>query len=1367
MKKVIISLLVLLFVCTLGAAFYILNSDLIGQNKDKIAEQFYNATGKAVRFDGDVSFKLLPVPHLQANNVKIFNSPNNTDYTLADIRSLDAQVALKPLLGGELEVTKMVLSDVKFNIDWDKGFSWQSDLSPDQRIQMENTNLTLNSVQIKGAELVFSSEENHINFTLTNINGEMSAESIMGPFRMEGNYLNGSTPEGFAMTIGRLSETSATTLNLAVTHPNSNSYIRFDGSFQTTNKVINGNIIIESDNLSKFANTNFERFKIPEEYNKKTALGFDIALNSQNLALSNMVIKYGENTQGSGNLQIPLNSENKKINVVFNFVDLDLNELKNFAVDLLDKYKKNEDLPEIELEGSVKAARAYYGTQQIKNISTEFTYADKVFSLKSLDAILPGNTSVLLNGDLFPFENILHYKGDINLRTDNLIQTLKWLNIEPIQAAPAVYKNMVLNAKISGNLDRTQISPFKITLDKTTIEGEAGIVWGTKKDVMLIVKADAINFDNYIAPLPEETKGKSWLERVGYRFSQLGILNDIDLVLDTKADLVIYESMPFEKVAFKGNILNKKAEIEYLNIDKIANTKINLDGNISGFGAKPQVENLHYTLRSSDISSLINKLELKVPDLDYKRFSNLETKGTINGSPDEFGINTTINLGNLNADFAGKITNSDNYINIDGDLTFKHPNFNQLLSNLQSSYIPSGDNLGLIQFKAKVKGNKDNLKIDDLETDIGQTNIKGYASYEKLNNRPSILTDLHFNKLDATKFLPQSKTASAPKLISLGERESFLSRPTISKEDIDYTFYRQADIKANIAGEELLWYDWLLKETNFELDIINNTISFKNMQGIYNDTPFKTDIMLKIDNEPTIAWNGSIQDAAVNNFNLAGKVYGLKDGIFSTDWNFISSARNSEEFWKNLKGTANFIASGVNVIGFDSKDIYEDLLKRNNNDGLSEKVRDALKKGSTPFTEVKGKLNIENGKFSLADTQMTADNLNIKTYGEGNLSDWSMNAVFNAKFAEPQYLPEFSFLLKDSISEPVVDVNVSSLFKFYQAKVDQREAEAEKVVETARQKREDVWTEQKIVMDNLVTSARNDLDKEIDDKIAKAYSEKSKDKYTALKQELANVLGGLVESINSYELDKLQDNDLIKMDEINKKAKSEAKLLKYKVSTIYLEDLQIGASNLEDKLTGEYNSIKQASFNYAAMLKKYNDKLSNIKTNYTFEDDIEYQRKKSEIEAKINELEGLNTKAATLKSKGTFNSAEDYEKYIAEIENILAQSQNGHSQLLTMIDDFDESESAKIDAAAEIYHNEVEKAENEKLLKENTGSISIKKSGKVVTVKRELDEIKNAQEDVSSEKVRVLDFTKPKADVTTEEEPGVGIVKKGRNRIAN
>lgn len=1367
MKKVIISLILLLIVCLIGATVYILNADLIGKNKDKIAEQFYNATGKAVHFDGGVSFKLLPVPHLQANNVKIFNSPNNYDYVLADIRSLDAQVALKPLLGGELEVTQMILSGVVLNIDWDKGFSWQSDLSSDQRIQMENANLTLNSVQIKDAEVNFISEENGINFHLTNLNGEMSAESMMGPFRMEGNYLNGNTPEGFAMTIGRLSETSATTLNLAITHPNSNSYIRFDGSFQATNKVINGNIIIESDNLSKFANANFTSFKIPEEYNKKTALGFDIALNSQNISLSNVVIKYGENTQGSGSLQIPLDAKDSKITMSFNFADLDINELQDILLDLLDKYKKGEELPDLKLNGNIKTIRAHYENQQIKNMAIDFDYADRIFNIKSAEAILPGNTSVIINGDFFPLENVLHYKGDANIRTDNLIQTLKWLKIEPIQVAPAIYKNMVLNAKVSGNLNRMQISPFKLTLDKTTVNGEAGIVWGNKKDIMLIAKADAINFDNYIAALPEEAKGKNWLERVGYRFSQLGMLNDIDLVLDTKADLIIYESMPFEKVAFKGNILNKKAEIEYLNIEKIANTKIDLSGKISGFGAIPQVEDFHYNLKSSDISSLINKLELKVPNLDYKRFNNLSMKGTINGSPDEFGINTAFDLGNLSAEYAGKVNKNGNMLNLDGDLNFKHPNFNQLLSNIQSEYIPNGDNLGLIQFKSKIKGNKDNLRLDELETDIGQTNIKGYASFEKINDRLNILTDLHINKIDASKFLPKGKSTLTPRLSVNNEKASFLERPANSKEIIDYSFYRQANVKANIESPELLWYDWLLKEAQLELDIVNDTIAFKNIQGIYNDTPFKSDIQLKIDSDPTIAWNGTIQDASINNFNLAGKVYGLKDGTFSTNWNFVSSAQNSDEFWKKLKGTADFIAVNTNISGLDSKDIYEDLLKRNNNEGLSEKVRNALKTGSTPFKEVKGKINLEEGQFSLADTQMEADNLAIKVYGEGNLSDWTMNAVFNAKFNEPQYLPEFSFLLKESISEPVVDVNVSSLFKFYQAKVEQKEAEAEKAVESERKKREDVWIEQKKIMDNLVASARGELEKEIDDKMAKAYSEKSKDQYVALKQDLANVLGSLVEKINSYESDQLHDNDLIKMDEINKKAKSEAKMLKYKVSTIYLDDLKIGAAEFEDKLTGEYNLLKQTSFNYTTMLEKFKDRINGIKTNYTLEEDIEYQRKKRDIDAKINELEALNAEAANLKSKNKLNNAIDYENYNIKIQDIIKKSQKGIADLDLMIKDLDENENAKLDAASELYHNEIEKAENEKLLKENTGSISIKKTGQTVTIKRDLDEIKNAQESVTTEKVRVLDFTKPKAQVVDENTSAVGVVKKSGKRIAN
>ena len=52
-------------------------------------------------------------------------------------------------------------------------------------------------------------------------------------------------------------------------------------------------------------------------------------------------------------------------------------------------------------------------------------------------------------------------------------------------------------------------------------------------------------------------------------------------------------------------------------------------------------------------------------------------------------------------------------------------------------------------------------------------------------------------------------------------------------------------------------------------------------------------------------------------------------------------------------------------------------------------------------------------------------------------------------------------------------------------------------------------------------------------------------------------------------------------------------------------------------------------------------------------------------------------------------------------------------------------------------------------------------------VSRDLEEIKNANEDINQEKVRVLDFTKQKIDTEPEIQPKVGVVKKGSNRIAN
>jgi len=1366
-KKIIIGFLLVLFLSLGGIAFYLINTDWVSQHREKIAEQFYNSTGKVIRFDGNIGFRFFPTPYLHANNVKIFHNENINNKPFAEIRALDAELALKPLFKKEFEITKMELKGAVFNIDWDNGFSWQSDLSPDQKQLMENDKLSLSNTLIKDGEVIFESAANDLSFHLKNLNGEISAESMFGPFRMEGNYVNGNSPEGFALTIGRLSESSSTPLNIVITHPSSSSYIRFDGTFQSTNKVLNGNVIVESENLSKFINSNIPSFKIPNKYNLKSALGFDIELNQQNLSLSNIVLKYGDKTTGSGNLHMPRDVEQPLIETTFNFTDIDLSVIQSIIKDFLSQKNNLKNLPQTSVAGEIHALRIHHEEQQLRDFEMSFEYVEQALNIKKSKILLPGNTDLSTSGNIFVVNDLLNYKGNVDVRTENLSQTLKWLNIEPKQVTPTVYKNMILSAQFSGNIDRFQIAPFKITLDKSTVTGEAGIVLGDKKDIMVTAQADSINFDNYISSLPDEIKQKSWLERILYRFQKTDFLNNIDLVLDTKADLIIYENMPFEHTKLKGNILNQVAEIENFSIDKIANSQIVAHGKISGFGNIPVFDNFNYNIHSTDITSLINKLELKVPDLEYKRFNNLDATGSLNGELNKLTATANITIGNLQADYSGEIVNLEKIPAFNGSVNLKHPSINQFLENIQSSYSPTIDNLGLFQFKADIQGSLTDYSLNNMNINIGPIDIQGKLSLDTINDKPNYIGEFDFNRLDIAKFLPKNKNISASIEKNNDTQSAFLPRPHMSDNIIDYELYRKANVKATIKSAEMIWLDNLIKDCSFNLEIFNNTLSIKEFSGIYNETPLNNELSITMDDNPSVTLIGSITDAEVNNFMLTGKTYGIRDGKFSTQWNLKSSAQSLDSFWKNLNGSAEIKVLNPTVNGINTLLIYKDLLERKDNSGLSETVRDALKSGQSPFHDISGKINITDGKFTIADASMTADNLQIKMYGDGDLGDWTMNTIFNAKFAQPQYLPEFSFMLKESIANPSLEINVDSLFQFYKSKADRKFAEIEQHNRDTQNKRIDAFEEQKKIADNLVAEAREILEKNIEEKMQTAYSDKSQARYTALKQELSNYLANLVEKITSYDITKIQDSDIIEADQTNKDARKNIQDLSSKLRNIYLDDLKIQTENYNNQITEEYNLLKQLSFYFSSLSEKYKDRLSTIKTDYHIENNQEYNDKQDEFLTKFAFLEKMNQDLAEFYQKSPKNTIEHYEQLNLELNDRLAKIKAEREELKNNIDIFDAQEIQKIDNEEELYLEQKEKEKDKLLLQENSGSIRVKKSGKLIKVNRDLEEIKNIQEEVSQDKIRVLDFTKEKINISSPTSPKVGVVKKGSNLIAN
>ena len=100
-----------------------------------------------------------------------------------------------------------------------------------------------------------------------------------------------------------------------------------------------------------------------------------------------------------------------------------------------------------------------------------------------------------------------------------------------------------------------------------------------------------------------------------------------------------------------------------------------------------------------------------------------------------------------------------------------------------------------------------------------------------------------------------------------------------------------------------------------------------------------------------------------------------------------------------------------------------------------------------------------------------------------------------------------------------------------------------------------------------------------------------------------------------------------------------------------------------------------------------------------------------------------------------------------------------------MVKEFENTTEQVIAKEEDLYHKKLEEEENQRLIEENTGSISVKKTGKTRTIRRNIKEIKETNEEISNETVKVIDFSKKKSiSEKASVKDNQGVVKKGRSK---
>ena len=1366
MKKAVLIILGIVVFVAAALSVYISMIDW-NKHKDKIAAQFSEVTGKRVVFEGPVSFTLLPSPYLTASNIKVYNETGeNAHVPLASIKSLVAKLSLQPLLRGNFEVKMMSLvePEILLEVQSDGKLNWQSPLSEEQKFSLENVEVTLDSVMLEKATLNVVDPRRNVDVMLENLNAEVIAPSIFGPYRIEGSYIKDNNPEGFAISLGQFSESFATTVNFVLNHPTSQTFVRFDGSVLLNNDALSGNLVIDSQKPVDFINKNFKSASLGAEYDYPLALSLQVETNKTKIDLSNVVVKYGTSA-GAGNVLIPRpeepeegeEPERRQIEAAFEMTDLDLVPAVKTIQHLLNKYKAEgaayEPRAEFDLIADVKSINSTYNNQNIRDFNLSVDFVDNDLTIRSLSATLSGDTGFEASGDIFSRNGELTYNLDVEYTTADLQKLAGWLGYGLTQVTPSTYKRSVGSATVAGTLKTVKIAPFELTVDKSSLKGEAGIITGSRNNYYLDVTGDNINFDNYIGALPEETAVQGLAARMAYRFGKLAFVNDADWVIKANLALGIYENIPFENTRFDGKITNGIMEINGLSVGSVANARLEASGVVKGFGSVPQFEGVKYNLSTQDISLMLNKFDINRPGINLKNIKTLSSQGTVSGTFDKVSLNAVSKIEYLETMYSGQLAGQDGKLQFSGILELKSPDFVKLVNDLNFDYNPKAFSLGVFNMAAQLAGTPDKFTASRFNSFVGSNNIRGAFAYDNTGERPGIVANLKINKFEFDRFFYNSKEDN--KVIfrggSVPENEEFIAKPFLDKTKINYAFYKTFNLKGKFDIDDLTYKGAAVKNAKFNLTLQDGKLDIKDFNGLYNGGSIRTDLALDMQNTPVVRGSLSAENQQIDEGHFSGKKYGVKSGALTFRSDFNSSAVSAEDFVDKLNAHIVFDIKSPLVKGWNIQAIYDDLGKRDRTDGLANVVRDNLQNGETVFDSMSGTVDVVNADYVFKDTSFKAPDWLVSMRGSGSLDTWDMKAEFELTFPKLKINP-LGFVMSGAMIAPGLTYDVSRITDVYDAHWAKVAAD-KKAAEQARldylnglmqTQLEEIKKTQNDLLENVIPDLETKKKQAVHDNVKQKYGE-----IDAVVKETVRRIDELLALGLSTDFDEKLPQS---MGEKNEVLREQIGQLKKDIATSYEKDVRQRINDDYNRIMDIYEKSKQRINEYREAFGAFPTRLAGIKTLFDINKDNTILEMRKRIDDNFLALDAVNTQLVKdyiiIQNSNDIVRLEEYTGIIKEMLEKSLREEAGMEENVSRLMEHAEMLTAKEEAA---YAQKLKEEEIKKKLEENTGKIS-GAQGQSVTITRDIEEIEKMEAAKEREELPVLDFT--------GKAPKRGIVKK-------
>lgn len=185
-----------------------------------LEEEASRVLGRDVRVGGKVNLRLLPVPYVRFENLRIADTSGIAGAPMFQAGSFTMWLSVPPLLKGVLEAREIELEKPQLRLASDSSGrgNWHDLHMQRGSLPFVPAGVTLQSVRIVDGTIGFDLQDSGTLAEITGLNGELTARDITGPFIFQGTGTVG----------GRERE-----IRFATSEPSDNGQFRVKGSFRS------------------------------------------------------------------------------------------------------------------------------------------------------------------------------------------------------------------------------------------------------------------------------------------------------------------------------------------------------------------------------------------------------------------------------------------------------------------------------------------------------------------------------------------------------------------------------------------------------------------------------------------------------------------------------------------------------------------------------------------------------------------------------------------------------------------------------------------------------------------------------------------------------------------------------------------------------------------------------------------------------------------------------------------------------------------------------------------------------------------------------------------------------------------------------